>query len=78
MFNVESMNRITTKVREGRMSSWNRLKQDIRERAYRGYDYMYLYNTKYLLLVQALRNFGFEVEYDQDEGLWVVKWDDAE
>ena len=62
------------KARNNQLNSWFKLQQEIRERAIRGYDYLYLTNINYLNLTTSLEVNGYKVAYDKDAGLWYCSW----
>ena len=76
MFSAAKANSLMNKVRNGKLNSWVKLQQEIRERAIRGYDFLYLTNTNYLNLITSLQVNGYDVEYDKEAGLWYCSWTD--
>ena len=74
MFNAEKANLFMNKARNNQLNSWFKLQQEIRERAIRGYDYLYLTNINYLNLTTSLEVNGYKVAYDKDAGLWYCSW----
>lgn len=74
MFNAEKANSLMSKARNGKLNNWVKLQQEIRERAIRGYDFLYLTNTNYLNLITSLQVNGYDVEYDKEAGLWYCSW----
>lgn len=74
MFNAEKANLFMNKARNNQLNSWFKLQQEIRERAVRGYDYLYLTSVNYLNLTTSLEVNGYKVAYDKDAGLWYCSW----
>lgn len=74
MFSAAKANSLMNKVRNGKLNSWVKLQQEIRERAIRGYDFLYLTNANYLNLITSLQVNGYDVEYDKEAGLWYCSW----
>ena len=74
MFNAAKANSLMNKARNGKLNNWVKLQQEIRERAIRGFDFLYLTNTNYLNLTTSLQVNGYEVAYDKDAGLWYCSW----
>ena len=74
MFSAAKANSLMNKARNGKLNNWVKLQQEIRERAIRGYDFLYLTNTNYLNLITSLQVNGYTVEYDKDAGLWYCSW----
>lgn len=74
MFTAEKANLFMNKARNNQLNSWFKLQQEIRERAIRGYDYLYLTNVNYLNLTTSLEVNGYKVAYDKDAGLWYCSW----
>lgn len=74
MFNTEKANLFMNKARNNQLNSWFKLQQEIRERAIRGYDYLYLTSVNYLNLTTSLEVNGYKVAYDKDAGLWYCSW----
>ena len=72
MFNAEKANSLMNKARNNQLNSWFKLQQEIRERAIRGYDFLYLTNTNFITSLQIT---GYKVAYDKDVGLWYCSWD---
>lgn len=75
MFNQIAMRAITCKARNEVLSRWEQLQEEIRYRAYHGYDFYFLYNSRDFEFIHALREFGFEVVFSEEEDTWCVKWD---
>lgn len=78
MFTAEKAKHWTDKVTNGRVNSWEQLQFEIRTRAMQGFDYYYLENERYLLLVNTLQVFGYTVEFDSAKNLWCVLWGNLE
>ena len=74
MFDANKANTLMHKARNNQLNYWQKLQQEIHERAARGYDYLYLTNTNYLNLTTTLQVNGYEVAYDKDAGLWYCSW----
>lgn len=74
MFTAEKANLFMNKARNNQLNSWFKLQQEIRERAIRGYDYLYLTSVNYLNLTTSLEVNGYKVAYDKDAGLWYCSW----
>lgn len=74
MFSATKANSLMNKAKENRLTHWTRLQQEIRERAIRGYDFLYLINPNYLNLITSLQVNGYEVAYDKEAGLWYCSW----
>ena len=74
MFNAAKANSLMNMARENRLTSWVKLQQEIRERAIRGFDFLYLTNSNYLNLTTSLQVMGYEVAYDKDAELWYCSW----
>lgn len=74
MFNAAKANSLMNKARNGKLNNWVKLQQEIRERAIRGYDFLYLTNSNYLNLTTSLQVNGYEVAYDKEAGLWYCSW----
>ena len=74
MFRASKAHNLMTRAREDKLNSWQKLQQEIRERAFRGYDFLYLRNTEYLNLFTTLQVNGYKVEYDQDDEMWYCSW----
>lgn len=74
MFSAAKANSLMNKVRNGKLNNWVKLQQEIRERATRGFDFLYLTNTNYLNLTTSLQVNGYKVAYDKDAGLWYCSW----
>ena len=74
MFTAEKANLFMNKARNNQLNSWFKLQQEIRERAIRGYDFLYLTNSNYLNLTTSLQVNGYEVAYDKEAGLWYCSW----
>jgi len=74
MFSANKANSLMNKVREGRVTYWQKLQFEIRERAMKGYDFLYLTNVNYLNLVTSLQVNGYDVAYDKEAGLWYCSW----
>ena len=75
MFNRAEMRKIARKARNDELNSWKKLREEIRYRAYHGYDYYLLYRVSDYNLIHTLREFGFNVEFNNDEDTWCVRWD---
>ena len=74
MFNANKANTLMNKARNNQLNNWSKLQQEIRERAIRGYDFLYLTNANYLNFVTSLQVNGYEVAYDKVAGLWYCSW----
>lgn len=74
MFNAVKANSLMNKARNNELNNWVKLQQEIRERAIRGYDFLYLTNSNYLNLITSLEVNGYDVAYDKDAGLWYCSW----
>ena len=74
MFTAEKANLFMNKARNNQLNSWFKLQQEIRERAIRGYDYLYLTSVNYLNLTTSLEVNGYKVAYDKNAGLWYCSW----
>lgn len=74
MFTAEKANLFMNKARNNQLNNWFKLQQEIRERAIRGYDYLYLTSVNYLNLTTSLEVNGYKVAYDKDAGLWYCSW----
>lgn len=74
MFTAEKANLFMNKARNNQLNSWFKLQQEIRERAVRGYNYLYLTNVNYLNLTTSLEVNGYKIAYDKDAGLWYCSW----
>lgn len=74
MFDAVKANSLMNKARNGKLNNWVKLQQEIRERAIRGYDFLYLTNTNYLNLITSLQVNGYDIEYDKNAGLWYCSW----
>lgn len=74
MFTAEKANLFMNKAKNNQLNSWFKLQQEIRERAIRGYDYLYLTSVNYLNLTTSLEVNGYKVAYDKDAGLWYCSW----
>ena len=75
MFDRLAMNKVMKKARNEELNNWEKLREEIRYRAYHGYDYYYLYNVHYYNLIHMLREFYFKVEFNKEEDTWCVRWD---
>jgi len=78
MFTAEKASHWTKKAQNKRVNSWEQLQFEIRTRAMEGYDFYYLKDAKYLLLVNTLQVFGYTVEFDSTNNLWYVRWNNLE
>lgn len=74
MFNAVKANSLMNKARNNELNNWVKLQQEIRERAIRGFDFLYLTNSNYLNLITSLEVNGYDVAYDKDAGLWYCSW----
>ena len=74
MFSAIKANSLMNKARNNKLTYWIKLQQEIRERAIRSYDFLYLTNNNYLNLIALLQVNGYEVAYDKEAGLWYCSW----
>ena len=74
MFNAIEANSLMLKVRDNKLDTWEKLQNEIRWRAFHGYDFFYLTNENYLNLFTILEMNGYEVAYNKDAGLWYCSW----
>lgn len=75
MFNALAMKNLTHRSCKDEISNWERLQREIEYRALQGFYYYHLYNSHEANLVHTLREFGFKVEFDEDEDCWCARWD---
>lgn len=74
MFRASKAHNLMTCARDNKLNSWQKLQQEIRERAFRGYDFLYLQNAEYLNLFTTLQVNGYKVDYDKEADLWYCSW----
>ena len=73
-FNAQTMTHITKQYRTDMLTYWQKLIKNIEWAAYHGYDY-YILNPHEWQHIDKLREYGFEVIYNEVSYQYIVRWD---
>ena len=73
-FNAYTMAHITKQYRNNMITNWQQLIKNIEWAAYHGYDY-YILNPREWQHIDRLREYGFEVIYNEVSQQYTVRWD---
>jgi hypothetical protein len=76
MFTAEKAKKLTKKVQEDRLGSWEHLQFLIRDRAIHGFNTLEIEdeNARYLNLCTALEVFGYEIKFNREKYHWTISW----
>jgi len=75
-FNARAMAHITKQYRSDMLTYWQKLIKNIEWAAYHGYDY-YILDPHEWQHIDRLREYGFEVVYNDVSCQYVVRWDNV-